>query len=39
MGARAIRTEIRNELRRIGSAVEAELATGVPSPGAVWTGP
>ena len=37
MGARAIRTALRNHLREIGRAVEAELATGVPGPGAYWT--
>nr|WP_302479538.1 DUF6531 domain-containing protein [Streptomyces sp. 8P21H-1] len=37
MGARAIRARIRQELRGIGRSVEAELATGQPGPGAVWT--
>jgi RHS repeat-associated protein len=39
MGARAIRTQLRSELRGIGRQVEGELATGVPGPGAVWTAP
>jgi RHS repeat-associated protein len=38
-GVRAIRTELRRELRAIGREVEGELSTGVPSPTAVWTGP
>jgi RHS repeat-associated protein len=38
-GARAIRGALRDELRRIGREVEAELAGGVPGPGAVWTAP
>ncbi|KAA0941887.1 hypothetical protein FGF04_04410 [Streptomyces apricus] len=37
MGARAIRAQIRQELRGIGRSVEGELATGQPGPGAVWT--
>ncbi|MFE1437859.1 RHS repeat-associated core domain-containing protein [Streptomyces sp. NPDC058739] len=36
-GDRAIRTELRRELRSIGRQVEAELATGAPSPTAYWT--
>ncbi|MBV1938364.1 AHH domain-containing protein [Streptomyces sp. BV286] len=39
LGARAIRNELRSELRTIGREVEGELATGVPSPTAVWTAP
>ncbi|MER6137821.1 DUF6531 domain-containing protein [Streptomyces sp. NPDC001815] len=39
MGARAIRAQIRQELRGIGRNVESELATGQPGPGAVWTAP
>jgi len=38
-GVRAIRTELRRELRAIGREVEGELSTGVPSPTAFWTGP
>ncbi|MET7701035.1 DUF6531 domain-containing protein, partial [Streptomyces sp. NPDC005485] len=38
-GARAIRTELRRELRGIGREVGGELSTGVPSPSAVWTAP
>ncbi|WP_323179423.1 DUF6531 domain-containing protein [Streptomyces sp. NBC_00198] len=38
-GVRAIRTELRRELRTIGREVEGELSTGVPSPTAVWTAP
>ncbi|MFG2027425.1 DUF6531 domain-containing protein [Streptomyces sp. NPDC048825] len=38
-GARAIRTELRRELRSIGREVEGELSTGAPSPTAVWTAP
>ncbi|WP_411091195.1 DUF6531 domain-containing protein [Streptomyces sp. 049-1] len=37
MGARAIRAQLRRELRGIGRQVEGELATGTPGPGAVWT--
>ncbi|MFJ2832701.1 AHH domain-containing protein [Streptomyces sp. NPDC087263] len=38
-GARALRTELRRELRGIGREVEGEVSTGVPSPTAVWTAP
>ncbi|WP_405924344.1 DUF6531 domain-containing protein [Streptomyces sp. NBC_00035] len=38
-GARAIRSELRQELRGIGREVEGELSAGVPSPTAVWTAP
>ncbi|MFE0723772.1 RHS repeat-associated core domain-containing protein [Streptomyces rochei] len=37
MGVRAIRAQLRRELRGIGRQVEGELATGAPGPGAVWT--
>ncbi|WP_051744531.1 DUF6531 domain-containing protein [Streptomyces yerevanensis] len=37
MGARAIRTQLRRALRDVGRAVEGELATGAPGPGAYWT--
>ncbi|MEU6082295.1 DUF6531 domain-containing protein [Streptomyces sp. NPDC047108] len=36
-GARAIRTELRRELRSIGRQVADELSTGAPGPGAYWT--
>jgi hypothetical protein len=36
-GDRAIRTELRRELRSIGRQVEAELSSGQPSPTAYWT--
>ncbi|TDC76162.1 DUF6531 domain-containing protein [Streptomyces hainanensis] len=36
-GARAIRTDLRNELRSIGHQIQAELATGSPGPFAYWT--
>ncbi|WP_371669799.1 DUF6531 domain-containing protein [Streptomyces sp. NBC_00289] len=39
MGARAIRAQLRQELRGIGRQVEGELSTGAPGPGAVWTAP
>jgi RHS repeat-associated protein len=39
MGARAIRTALRRELRTIGREVSGELTTGTPGPGAIWTAP
>ncbi|GAA1918222.1 hypothetical protein GCM10009837_49240 [Streptomyces durmitorensis] len=38
-GDRAIRTELRRELRSIGREVSSELATGQPGRGAFWTVP
>ncbi|AEW96675.1 MULTISPECIES: DUF6531 domain-containing protein [Streptomycetaceae] len=37
LGARAIRTRLRQELRSIGRQIEHELATGRPGPSAYWT--
>ncbi|NUP16685.1 MAG: hypothetical protein HOZ81_11365 [Streptomyces sp.] len=39
LGARAIRSQLRQELRDIGRQVEGELASGQPGPGAYWTAP
>ena len=37
LGARAIRTALRQHLRGVGRAVQGELTGGAPGPGAIWT--